>query len=196
MCASYSLLDQWTCCIYLIRNEITQSSKRFKSTLTRVSGNLPLDVLTGMVAAHCIGCVNLDRPSEPLHRWLHAALCGMGRRFAVPFYPGLLSRLNRYGNREGLNVLSPTTGIVLRWLRLAGSLMLNGMLGIHAFWRTLIGDPGRHQYPAPEQHDTHLESCVAHANARKAGYPRLQNPKRTKWYPIDASSIRICSNAR
>ena len=60
--------------------------------------------------------------------------------------------------------------IVLQWLQLAEPLIRSGVLGIDAFWRTLIGDQGRHVYPAPEQYGTHFESYLAHASARKAGY--------------------------
>lgn len=63
--------------------------------------------------------------------------------------------------------------VVLQWLQVAEPLIRNGALSIDAFWRTLIGDQGRHMYPAPEQYGTHFESYLAHANARKAGYPSV-----------------------
>ena len=64
--------------------------------------------------------------------------------------------------------------VVLQWLQLAESLVRDGLIGIDAFWRTLIGDQGRHMYPAPEQYGTHFESYLAHANARKTGYPGVR----------------------
>ena len=63
------------------------------------------------------------------------------------------------------------TDTVFQWLQIVGPLIREGNLSIDAFWRTLIGDKGRHIYPAPEQYGTHFESYLAHASARKAGYP-------------------------
>ena len=61
------------------------------------------------------------------------------------------------------------TDTVLQWLQLANPLIRDGTLSIDAFWRSLIGDQGRHIYPAPEQYGTRFESYLAHASARKAG---------------------------
>lgn len=79
--------------------------------------------------------------------------------------------------------------IVLQWLRLAEPLIGNGALGIDAFWRTLIGDQGRHIYPAPEQYGMHFESYLAHANARKAGYPDLLKSEKDNKVVLEANSL-------
>ena len=74
-------------------------------------------------------------------------------------------------SEEALERDVQTTAIISQWLQLVESLIRNGALGIDAFWRTLIGDQGRHIYPAPEQYGRHFENYLAHAAARKAGYP-------------------------
>ena len=75
-------------------------------------------------------------------------------------------------SEEALEHDAQATAIISQWLQLAESLIRNGALGINAFWQTLIGDQGRHIYPAPEQYGTHFENYLSHATARKAGYPR------------------------
>lgn len=78
---------------------------------------------------------------------------------------------------------------VLHWLQLANPLIRNGKLTIDAFWRTLIGDQGRHIYPAPEQYGTHFESYLAHASARKAGYPDVPTSDENHNVSRDANSL-------
>ena len=78
---------------------------------------------------------------------------------------------------------------ILQWLQLADPLIRKGKLSIDAFWRTLIGDPGKHIYPAPEQYGTHFESYLAHASARKAGYPGLLVSDKDHNVSRDADSL-------
>ena len=72
-----------------------------------------------------------------------------------------------------------TTTIISQWLQIAEPLICNGALGIDGFWQTLIGDQGRHIYPAPEQYGTHFKNYLAHATARKAGYPGVPRSQET-----------------
>ena len=74
-------------------------------------------------------------------------------------------------SEESLEHNTQSTAIISQWLQIAEPLIRNGALGIDGFWQTLIGDQGRHIYPAPEQYGTHFENYLAHATARKAGYP-------------------------
>ena len=74
---------------------------------------------------------------------------------------------------ESLEQHSEDMRVVLGWLQIAEPLIRRGTLGIDAFWRTLIGDQGRHIYPAPEQYGTHFERYIQHANARARGYPDM-----------------------
>ena len=74
-------------------------------------------------------------------------------------------------SEEVLEHDTQTTAIISQWLQLAEPLIRNGALDIDGFWQTLIGDQGRHIYPAPEQYGTHFENYLVHATARKAGYP-------------------------
>ena len=74
-------------------------------------------------------------------------------------------------SQEVLEHNTQTTAIISQWLQLAEPFIRNGALGIDGVWQTLIGDQGRHIYPAPEQYGTHFENYLVHAIARKVGYP-------------------------
>ena len=63
--------------------------------------------------------------------------------------------------------------VILEWLQVAEPLIRRGIIGIEAFWRTLIGDQGSHIFPAPKQYGTHFESYLFHAKARNQGYPKM-----------------------
>lgn len=64
--------------------------------------------------------------------------------------------------------------VVRQWLQLAEPLIRRGTLGIEAFWRTLIGDHGRHIFPAPEQYGTHFENYLFPAKTRRQGYLEMK----------------------
>ena len=81
------------------------------------------------------------------------------------------------------------TNTVFQWLQLAEPLIRGGTLSIDAFWRTLIGDQGRHIYPAPEQYGVHFESYLTHASARKDGYPGVPTFNENDTASRDANSL-------
>lgn len=90
---------------------------------------------------------------------------------------------------KALEHRAPDTDTVFQWLQIVEPLIRDGNLSIDAFWRTLIGDQGRHIYPAPEQYGTHFESYLAHASARKAGYPGVPRPDKDEKESRDANSL-------
>ena len=80
---------------------------------------------------------------------------------------------------ESLEQHSEDMQLVLGWLQIAEPLIRRGIISIDAFWRTLIGDHGRHIYPAPDQYGTHFERYIQHANARAQGYPDMSRMDET-----------------
>ncbi|KAK3170323.1 hypothetical protein OEA41_009710 [Lepraria neglecta] len=79
--------------------------------------------------------------------------------------------------------------VILEWLQVAEPLIRRGIIGIEAFWRTLIGDQGSHIFPAPEQYGTHFESYLFHAKARNQGYPKTPKIRKSGDVPNAAHPL-------
>ncbi len=59
--------------------------------------------------------------------------------------------------------------VVLEWLHLTEPLIRRGFR-IEGFWRALIGERKKSDFPGPEQYGTPLDDYVSHAEARQQGY--------------------------
>ena len=62
---------------------------------------------------------------------------------------------------EAMDGTTPSNEIVLEWLRIAEPLLRQGRISIDTFWRTLLGNFDRDNYPAAEAFGSHFASFVS-----------------------------------
>ena len=74
--------------------------------------------------------------------------------------------------------------VILEWLYLTEPLIRRGF-SIEGFWRALIGERKKGDFPGPEQYGTHFESYLAHAKARQQEYTQSLDTRRLQ----DSSGI-------
>ncbi len=74
--------------------------------------------------------------------------------------------------------------VVLEWLYLTEPLIRRGFK-IEGFWRALIGERKKGDFPGPEQYGTPFEGYLAHARTHQQGYTQTLDTRRRQ----DSSSI-------
>ena len=74
--------------------------------------------------------------------------------------------------------------VVLEWLYLAEPLIRRGFR-IEGFWRALIGERKKGDFPGPEQYGTPFDSYLAHAKSHQQGYTQILDTRKRQ----DSSGI-------
>ncbi|KAK0507070.1 hypothetical protein JMJ35_010528 [Cladonia borealis] len=74
--------------------------------------------------------------------------------------------------------------VVLEWLDLAEPLIRRGFR-IEGFWRALIGERKKGDFPGPEQYGTPFDSYLAHAKSHQQGHTQILDTRRRQ----DSSGI-------